>query len=166
MGLHYVYISVLWGPAFSIHPRSTSEFIDDGIAVVTLFCKANGFPRPVIGWLQNNTPVTSGKVSQNGSISSLVIVFNETTDKPINYRCIARNSQGSTLSEEATLTVAKRQGGGRFQRVRYFMTLTTNNTNTSTLTRSYPILCTLQRSLWNTYTHYIKIHRTIHYGSL
>lgn len=97
--------------------------------MVTMFCEANGFPRPVIGWLKNNTSVTSGTVSQNGSLSSLVIVFNETTEKPIKYRCIARNSLGSTLSEEALLTVAKRNAKGRLQNVRQFLILTTDNTN-------------------------------------
>ena len=109
------------------------EFIDDGSAIVTLFRKANGFPRPVMGWLENNTPVISGTVSQNESISSLVIAFNETTEKSIKYRCIARNSEGSTLSEEATLTVARRGTRGRFQRVvRQFLIFTTNNTGTVT----------------------------------
>ena len=108
------------------------EFIDDGSAIVTLFCKANGFPRPVIGWLENNTPVISGTVSQNESISSLVIASNETTEKPIKYRCIARNSEGSTLSEEA-LIVARRGTIGRFQHVvRQFLIFTTNNTGTVT----------------------------------
>ena len=123
---------MFWRPAFSIHPKSAFEFIDDGIARVTLFCKADGFPRPMIGWLKNNTPITSGTVSQNESISSLVIVFNETTEKPIKYRCIARNSLGSTLSEEATLTVTRREARGRFQRVWQFLILTTNNTGTHT----------------------------------
>ena len=71
----------------------------------------------MIGWLKNNTTVTSGTVSRNKTVSSLVIVFHETTDNPIKYRCIARNSLGSTLSEEATVTVARREGGGRLQRV-------------------------------------------------
>ena len=108
------------------------EFIDDGSAIVTLFRKANGFPRPVMGWLENNTPVNSGTVSQNESISSPVIAFNETTEKTIKYRCIARNSEGSTLSEE-TLIVARRGTRGRFQHVvRQFLIFTTNNTGTMT----------------------------------
>lgn len=98
----------------SIHPERAFEVINDGIAVVTLFCEANGFPRPVISWLKNNTPVTSDTVSQNGNISSLVLVFNETTEKPMKYRCIARNSQGSTLSKEATLIVTRSEATGRF----------------------------------------------------
>jgi len=71
-------------------------------------------------------------VSQNESISSLVIVFNETTKNRTTYRCIARNSLGSTLSEEATLTVARREARGRFQRVRQFLIFTPNNTGTYT----------------------------------
>ena len=103
--------------------------------MVTLFCKANGFPRPVIGWLKNNKSVTSGTMFQNESISSLEIVFNEITEKPIKYRCIARNSLASTISEEATLTVARREARGRFQRrFQRFQSLifTTNNTSTHT----------------------------------
>lgn len=117
--LAYICILVLWRPrSVSIYPERASEVIDDGIAVITLFCEANGFPRPVISWLKNNTPVTNGTVSQNGSISSLVLVFNKTTEKPIRYRCIARNSQGSTLSKQATIIVTRSEATGRFRHVK------------------------------------------------
>ena len=127
----YICILVLWRPRFvSIHPERASEVIDDGNAVVTLFCEANGFPRPAISWLKNNTPVTNATIYQNGSTSSLVLVFNEITEKPIKYRCIARNSQGSTLSKEATLIVTRSEATGRFRHVKEFLILAASNTST------------------------------------
>ena len=107
---------MLWRPVFSIHPESRFRNLDDGIVKVTLICEASGFPRPVIGWLQNNLPVTNGTVITNGSISSLVVVFSGTTEEPLKYRCLATNSLGSTLSNEATVTIAKRNATGKMNR--------------------------------------------------
>ncbi|KAL9955870.1 hypothetical protein ACROYT_G037263 [Oculina patagonica] len=103
-----VNLTVLWGPVFSIHPKSSSQYLEDGVATVTLLCEANGFPRPVIGWLKNNSRVTRGTVQTKGSISSLVVAFSEATKKPLKYRCFARNSLGNTLSKEATLTITEK----------------------------------------------------------
>lgn len=99
---------VLWKPVFMIHPHSTFTYLDDGIAVVNLSCAAYGFPPPLIAWLQNNSTITNGTVIQNGSISSLSVALNKTTNLSLKYRCVAGNSLGKTFSEEATLTIAKR----------------------------------------------------------
>jgi len=98
-------------------------------------------------------------VSQNESISSLVIVFNETTENRTTYRCIARNSLGSTLSEEATLTVARREARGRFQRVRQFLIFTPNNTGTHTF-----IITVRRKYLTNVTVFTLKYIYVIHQG--
>ena len=84
-------------------------YIDDGVATVTFLCEASGLPRPVIGWLKNNSSVSVGTVMQNGSASSLVVASSEITEQPQKYSCYARNSLGNTLSMEATLVIAKRK---------------------------------------------------------
>ena len=100
--------SVLWKPVFRIHPQSTSAYLDASVTTVTLSCEADGFPHPVIGWLKNNSSVINGTVIQNGSVSTLVLVFTKTTEQLQKYRCVANNSIGSTLSMEATVTISKR----------------------------------------------------------
>ena len=86
-----------------------SAYLDDVTAVVNLSCVANGFPPPVISWLQNNSTVNDGTVTQTGTISSLTVVLNKRTKQPLKYRCVARNSLGNTFSQEATVTIAKRK---------------------------------------------------------
>jgi len=72
--------------------------------MVTLECAVDGFPRPVISWLENNSTVINETVNQNGSVSSLTLVFHKISEQALSYRCVARNSVGTTLSKEATLT--------------------------------------------------------------
>ena len=98
--------SVLWKPVFRNHPQSTYAYVDAGVATVTLSCEADGFPHPVIGWLNNNSSVINGTVVQNGSVSTLVLNFTKTTEQLQRYRCVASNSIGSTLSKEATVTIS------------------------------------------------------------
>ena len=50
----------------------------------------------------------NGTTTQNGSTSTLVVVFTEATKQFQTYRCVANNSVGSTLSEEARVTISKR----------------------------------------------------------
>ena len=104
---HFTF-SVAQKPVFSIHPKSISAYLDEGVAIVTLSCQARGAPRPVIGWLRNNSTVKNGIVIQNGSISTLKLVFTKTTEEPADYRCVASNSMGSTVSTGATVTIFKR----------------------------------------------------------
>ena len=99
-------ILVLWKPVFKVHPQTTSAYLDAGVATVTLSCEADGFPRPVISWLENNSSVTNATVIQNGSISTLVVVFSEARDQT--YQCVANNSEGKALSKKAKVTILER----------------------------------------------------------
>jgi len=101
-----VSLTVLWKPVFRNHPQSTYAYVDARVATVTLSCEADGFPHPVIGWLNNNSSVINGTVVQNGSVSTLVLNFTKTTEQLQKYRCVASNSIGSTLSKEVTVTIS------------------------------------------------------------
>ena len=45
---------------------------------------------------------------QNGSVSTLALVFTKATEQLQKYRCVASNSVGRTLSKEAKVTISKR----------------------------------------------------------
>ncbi|PFX30656.1 Hemicentin-1 [Stylophora pistillata] len=100
-------LNVLWKPVFFTHPqRHIAHLNRDGFAVVTLSCKAKGFPSPVISWLQNNSSSTlDATTTQKGSKSSLTVVFKKETEQPLKYRCLAMNSMGKTLSKEGEVTI-------------------------------------------------------------
>ena len=100
--------SVLWKPVFRSHPRSRHAYLDTSVVTVNLSCEADGFPHPVIDWLDNNSSVRNGIVAHNGSVSTLLLVFTKEPEQLQKYRCVASNSIGSTLSKEATVTIAKR----------------------------------------------------------
>lgn len=99
---------VLWKPVFRIHPQTTSAYLNAGVATVTLSCEADGVPRPVISWLRNNSTVMNGTVTQDGEISTLELVFTETTEQFQTYQCVANNSVGSTVSKVARVTISRR----------------------------------------------------------
>ena len=94
----------MWKPIFTRHPQNNPVHFYDGAAMVTLECAVDGFPRPVISWLENNSTVINETVNQNGSVSSLALVFQKISEQALTYRCVARNSVGTTLSKEVTLT--------------------------------------------------------------
>jgi len=83
----------------------TYAYLDEAVVTVILSCEADGFPHPVIGWLNSNLSVTNGTAVQNGSVSTLTLVFTETKEQLQKYRCVAINSIGSTLSKEVTVPI-------------------------------------------------------------
>ena len=99
--------SVLWKPIFTMHPQSTTLYLTKGVAMATLICAVDGFPRARISWLENNSTVSNETVVQNGSVSSLALVFHEIRTQAPKYRCVARNSVGKSFSNEATITIAE-----------------------------------------------------------
>ena len=104
---------VLWKPIFTMHPQSTTLYLTKGVTTVTLICAVDGFPRPRISWLENNSTVSNETVVQNGSVSSLALVFHEIRTQAPKYRCVARNSVGKSFSNEATITFTNSQVEGR-----------------------------------------------------
>ena len=98
---------VLWKPIFTMHPQSTTLYLTKGVAMVTLICAVDGFPRPRISWLENNSTVSNETVVQNGNVSSLALVFHGIRTQAPKYRCVARNSVGKSFTNEATITIAE-----------------------------------------------------------
>ncbi|XP_015758146.1 PREDICTED: fibroblast growth factor receptor 4-like isoform X3 [Acropora digitifera] len=97
-----VAVSVLMKPIFKIHPKNVSVSLNDGN--ITLECSAEGSPKPVIIWLKNNsTMVSETSNTQNGTMSFLTIITHKSM-KIQNYRCIANNSLGNAVSQEATVS--------------------------------------------------------------
>ncbi|XP_067042722.1 fibroblast growth factor receptor 4-like isoform X2 [Acropora muricata] len=97
-----VAVSVLMKPVFIIHPKNVSVSLNDGN--ITLECAAEGSPKPVIIWLQNNSTMFSETSNtQNGTMSFLTIIIHKSM-KIQNYRCIANNSLGNAFSQEATVS--------------------------------------------------------------
>ena len=89
-------------PIFKIHPKNVSVSLNDGN--ITLECAAEGSPKPVIIWLKNNsTMVSETRNTQNGTMSFLTIIIHKSM-KIQNYRCIANNSLGNAVSQEATVS--------------------------------------------------------------
>lgn len=105
-----VNLTVVWKPAFYIHPQDTTVYLDDDATTVTvnLSCAAHGSPLPVISWLKNNSKVDDDAVIRSQNISILTVEIKEGTEKHFRYRCVAKNSLGNTSSQEATLMIAKR----------------------------------------------------------
>ena len=90
-----------------MHPQNISAYLDYGVTMVTLECAADGFPHPVISWVENSSTVINESVIQNGTLSSLVLTF-RVVKKALRYRCMARNSVGVVFSKEATLAISER----------------------------------------------------------
>ncbi|XP_078348250.1 protein amalgam-like [Oculina patagonica] len=95
-------------PTILRHPQNVSVYLEDKAIMVNFTCEASGFPRPVITWLKNNSPVTSGTVVQNGSISTLVLRLLKRKETPGKYKCVAKNSLGGASSTERALIIRTR----------------------------------------------------------
>ncbi|XP_068674838.1 fibroblast growth factor receptor 4-like isoform X2 [Montipora foliosa] len=103
-------LTVLMKPVFLIHPRNVSATLDDGVVRdITITCAANGSPKPLITWLENNsTIVNETGNTQNGTMSILTLKIHKKRKMP-NYRCKATNTVGVALSEEATITFLEKE---------------------------------------------------------
>ena len=103
-------IIVLMKPVFLLHPRNVSATLDDHVVPdITITCAAEGSPKPVITWLENNsTIVNETGYTQNGTMSILTLKIHKKRKMP-NYRCRAINTVGVTLSEEATITFLEKE---------------------------------------------------------
>ncbi|XP_068717437.1 neuronal cell adhesion molecule-like [Montipora capricornis] len=105
-----VTLTVLMKPVFLLHPRNVSATLDDDVVPdITITCAAEGSPKPVITWLENNsTIVNETGYTQNGTMSILTLKIHKKRKMP-NYRCRAMNTVGVTLSEEATITFLEKE---------------------------------------------------------
>ena len=94
--------TVIWKPVFSIQPEDVVE--EEG-RDVNFKCGATGFPRPEINWLRNNSLLSNATLTQNGSISYLVLRSVRKEQNAGMYHCEAVNLAGRTLSKAGMLTV-------------------------------------------------------------
>ena len=90
-----------------MHPQDNTVKLLSETAVVALKCAAEGFPRPGIIWLRNNSTVVNDSVTSIGSVSTLNLVIRTVKDEDPKYMCVATNEVGRTYSREAALTFAE-----------------------------------------------------------
>ena len=96
-------------PTISVHPKNVSVYLVGNITEISFSCKATGIPKPLIGWLKNNSTKSNGTVIQTGSISVLILPLKEKEKAPGKYSCIATNSIGQAYSKEGTLEILTRR---------------------------------------------------------
>lgn len=109
------------GPRIVEQPQAINVTID--IEDIMLSCTATGFPLPTISWLHNDTvvsvdgesvtiesiPFTENPLvspSDFGRITSILTIYNATTNDTGLYKCVADNGiPGPAESEEALVLV-------------------------------------------------------------
>lgn len=90
-------------PTVLLYRQSVSVFLEGNYTVVSFLCKATGNPRPLIGWLKDNSTKANGTVIQTGSISMLIVVLVGKDNKRGKVSCVAKNLIGEAYSKEAKL---------------------------------------------------------------
>lgn len=92
-------------PTITQHPSNT--FAPAPGQAATMYCTASGQPPPSISWLHNGAPVSGNvQISNSSSFNSTLTVLNVQSSDEGNYQCMATNSLGSALSNNATLYIA------------------------------------------------------------
>ena len=107
----FFFCTVLSKPIILLHPQNVSVYLGDKPITVIFTCQASGFPPPVIGWVKNDSAVTSGTVVQNGSTSSLVLRLLKGKETPGEYKCIVKNSLGEASSKKGALVIRTQTHG-------------------------------------------------------
>ena len=85
-------------PVITSHPQNRASVEGQS---TTFSCSASGSPSPTYQWRRNNQNIS-------GATSSTYAFFPSISDHSALYRCVATNSAGSTISNNATLTVTPR----------------------------------------------------------
>ena len=71
-------------------------------------CAANGYPRPEVSWLKNDSLLPNHTLTQNGSISYLVIQSVTKRQNYGMYKCVAVNLVGREFSKAGRLKVSSK----------------------------------------------------------
>ena len=73
-----------------------------------MFCTVSGQPPPTITWIHNGAQVNNDSVliTSSSTFNSTLTVLSVQSDDEGSYQCMATNSLGSAISNNATLYIA------------------------------------------------------------
>ena len=94
---------IIVGPVITTQPQDGPVTEGDN---VTLSCNASGDPLSTITWTRNGSVLNSSvpRISLGAESRELTITNISRTDSG-EYRCVANNSEGTNISQPATLDV-------------------------------------------------------------
>jgi len=95
------FLTVLIPPSVEPHPKD-GKFVVRAGSTITLGCRAEGNPRPVISWRKERSQLPTGKSIVEGNSILIQNVGREDTGR---YLCVADNGVGKQASAIISLTV-------------------------------------------------------------
>jgi len=97
------FLTVLIPPSVEPHPKD-GKFVVRAGSTITLGCRAEGNPRPVISWRKERSQLPTGKSIVEGNSILIQNVGREDTGR---YLCVADNGVGKQASAIISLTVLR-----------------------------------------------------------
>lgn len=96
---------VIWKPVFTVHP--VDVVAKEGTDAI-FKCAATGSPHPKVSWFKNDSLFPNTTVTQNESISYLILHSVAKGQNNKMYKCLGTNLAGRTYSNGGRLTVVSR----------------------------------------------------------
>ena len=96
-------------PSFLVSRIQPGDHVVEEGRDVIIECEATGYPRPEITWLRDNSLLLNPNLTQNGSISYLILRSVKKEENSGMYQCIAVNTAGRTPSKAGMLTVTSKK---------------------------------------------------------